>query len=147
MAVASSSQSVEYATMVECFDALVLGISPDPQTMANKLFSVGLVPANLVDRILLQPRENYDKATEIVSLVMKKVEGSPETLEVFMSILADLPSLHDLVGSLHEKYERNKNVHPEEVRCVRGIIRMHTPTTAATLRTKESGCIVLHGNL
>ena len=76
--------------------------------------------------MLLQPRENYDKATEIVSLVMKKVEGSPETIKVFMCILADLSSLHDLMGSLHEKYERNKNVHHEEVRCVKG---MHTPTT------------------
>ena len=91
--------------------------------------------------MLLQPRENYDKATEIVSLVMKKVEGSPETLEVFMSILADLPSLHDLMGSLHEKYERNKNFHHEEVRCVKCVIGMHTPTTAATLRTEESGRI------
>ena len=61
--------------------------------MANKLLSVGLAPTNLVDRMLLQPRENYDKATEIVSLVMKKAEGSPEILEVFMSILADIPSL------------------------------------------------------
>ena len=135
MAVASGSQ--EYATMVQFFEALVLGISQDPLTIANKLLSVGLAPPNLVDRMLLQPRENYDKATEIVSLVMKKVEGSPETLEVFMSILADLPSLHDLVGSLHEKYERNKN----EVRCVKGVIGMHTPTTAATLGTKESGRI------
>ena len=116
MAVAGGSQSVEYATMVECFDALVSGISQDPQTVANKLLSVGLAPANLVDRMLLQPRENYDKATEIVSLVMKKVKGSPETIEVFMSILADLPSLHDLMESLHEKYERNKNVHHKEVR-------------------------------
>ena len=36
MAVAGGSQSVEYATMVECFDALVSGIS---LTVANKLFS------------------------------------------------------------------------------------------------------------
>ena len=116
---AEMAVSVEYATMVECFEALVLGISQDPQTVANKLLSVGLAPPNLVDRTLLQPRENYDKATEIVLQVMKKVEGSSGTLEVFMSILADIPSLHDLVGSLHEKYERNKN----EVRCVKGVQR------------------------
>ena len=122
MAVAGGSQSVEYATMVECFEALVLGISQDPLAVANKLFSVRLASQNLVDRMLLQPRENRDKATEIVSLVMKKVEGSPDTLEVFMSILADLPSLDYLVGSLHEKYECNKN----EVRCVKGVIGMHT---------------------
>ena len=145
MAVAGGSQSVEYATMLECRDALVLGISQDPQTVANKLFSVGLAPRYLVDRMLLQPIENCDKATEIVSLVMKKVEGSPETLEGFMSILADFPSLNDLTRLLHEIYERNKIVHPEEVRCVKGIVRMHTPTTAATLGTKEGGCIVLHG--
>ena len=102
--------------MVECFDTLVLGISQDPLTVANKLLSVRLAPPNLVDRMLLQPRENYDKATEIVSLVMNKVEGSPGTLGVFMGILTDLPSLHDLVDLLHEKYELNKNDHHGEVR-------------------------------
>ena len=111
----AASQSVEYATLVQCTEKLARGISQDPLSMANKLLEAGLVPPTLVSKMLLPSGENYSKATELVLQVIKVVAGFPQKFHVFMKILKDCYWLNDLAETVCGQYEVTKKDQDEVI--------------------------------
>ena len=63
---ATASQSVEYATLVQCTEKLTRGISQDPLNVATKLLEVELVPPKLINTMLLPSKLDYDKAIKLL---------------------------------------------------------------------------------
>ena len=104
----ATPKCVEVVTLQQCVDKLAIGMSMDPLTLANKLLAKGLTSQRLEREILNQDKDNYNKATALVSEVMIIVENSPEKFEVFMDVLNEFMCWDDLVKLVREQYESNK---------------------------------------
>jgi hypothetical protein len=106
---ATGPHCAEYATIVQCAERLTSGLSADPLKVSNKLLEVGMVPQRLVRTMQLPSKDDYDKATTLVSHVTGAVKNYPTNFHVFMEILAEFPWLTNLVKTVLEMYEINKS--------------------------------------
>ena len=105
----AASQSVKYASLVQCTEKLARGISQDPLVIANKLLEVGLVPPKLVRNMLLSSKTDYEKATELVMQLIKVIEGFSEKFDIFIKILKEFYWLNDVVEEVCKRYQINKD--------------------------------------
>ena len=70
----------------------------------NRLVEVGMVSPQLIRTMQLPSRDNYDKATELVSQVTIEVESCPEKYHIFMRVLEEFQWLY----LVQEQYKANK---------------------------------------
>lgn len=105
---ATTMQSAEHATLLQCADRLIGVVSVNPLPVARKLLEAGLVTQDLIDAILLS-KSDHEKATELVLQVIKIIKNSPEKFEVLMKILETFPWMSGLVGSMKWQCGANKN--------------------------------------
>ncbi len=104
----STDQNIEHLTLVECTSLLARGLSLGPLEVAQKCFEQHLVSNSLIESVLLQTKEDYAKASELVKQITTRVQDFPEKFHVFMRILRQLHYLADVYNKVNEKYEENK---------------------------------------
>lgn len=99
---------MEYLTLAQCRDKLCNGLSQDPLTVCNKLFTKKLVSEAQVRDCQLQSKNDYWKASLLVDTASQKIEAFPNNFETFLDILQEFPHLQDVVEHMRKQYKTNK---------------------------------------
>lgn len=100
--------NIEHLTFVECTTILVNEIAQDPLQVAQKCLEENLVSQNLIWSIQTQGKDDRAKASELVTVLITKVEHFPEKFRVFMRILHELRYLKDVSTKVEAKYEEKQ---------------------------------------
>ncbi len=100
--------NIEYLTLSESTSLLAGGVSQYPLKVAQKCFEKRLISEHQIRSVQQQGKDDYQKASELVTSVTTKVQDFPEKFHVFMRILHEFPSLGDVVREVNEKYEGKK---------------------------------------
>ena len=96
----STLESIEYKALAACFAKLVTAFKTSHLTIANELYSRGIIPAEVRSKVAMVGVSNEQKATWIVEAVLDQVHLCPRKYYDFMS----LPSFNEeCFRSLHEE--------------------------------------------
>ena len=92
------SASIEYKTVVACFDKLVIALKSDPLTVSNELVSSNLIPPLEVD--------GQVSAQKIAQLLLDKIKVAPQRYHDMLEVFSRHDWLKDIVGILQSEYSK-----------------------------------------
>lgn len=94
------STSLEYRTLLECFDKLVTALKSDPASVAVHLAAKGLTPADGVT----DQRTKAEQARWMASEILGKVSLVPSRYDDILNVLSEHTWLRDMVKILNSTY-------------------------------------------
>ena len=103
------TDSLEYQTLVQSYNKVVIGLKLDPATVAEELIARSLIPPSVASEMAVQSVTKAQKARTLVQYLLDKVELSSDHYYNFVSTISELGWLNDLVGiltSCHSKSYR-----------------------------------------
>ena len=101
-----STSSSEFETLVRLTPDLQLAVKDDLPRLGSKLLSIGLIPVDRYNHIILNPyRPQHELAADLVQLVQEKVQQNPQNYHIFITILEeDLTLYGDILERLQKIY-------------------------------------------
>ena len=81
-----ASESVEYKTLIKCFDKLTIAFKSSPISIANELLANGFISSEVHEQVLLPGLGDDVKATRLVKCVTDTVNACPGRYYDFMSL-------------------------------------------------------------
>lgn len=98
-------------------------IQSDIVTVANKAYSKRLISENVHSRILTTAIPDVNKASELMSAVLRRVKLHPKSYQKFMEILREEPAYSHLVKTIERSVKKRwKGSQSRSTRGVRGCI-------------------------
>lgn len=98
-----SQETAEYRTFREHYDNLYHAIQ-DPLSLANRLFSEGIIASAVNEQMSVSVTPRLDKNNALLRAVEMQIRTNPSTLQVFLSILNEDPSVQSLVQNMQGKH-------------------------------------------
>ena len=88
------AESLEYKTVLSCFDKLVTALKLDPLTVANELVAEGLIP----------PVDGSVDAQKLAQLLRDKIKLTPKRYYDVIKVFSRHEWLGDIVDILQEEH-------------------------------------------
>ena len=88
------AESVEYKTMIACFDNLVTALKSDPQSISNQLVAKTLIP----------PTDDQPDARTMALRLLEKIQLSPDRFNVVLKVFTRNVWMKEIVTILRFKY-------------------------------------------
>ena len=85
----ASVESPEYSAMRVNYDKLVNILSPSIASLARTLFSKNMIPKAIMDKMRMSSIPEADKAGELLSHLMSRVELKPSVFHEFVKVLEE----------------------------------------------------------
>ena len=104
-----ASYNLEHATLVSLTDKIVLSISMDCSTVAQKLIAINLIPTSSIS--------SSTEAADIFDKVLKAVEIDTESYKRFLAVINDCPHMRSLTEKINKTYEEKKQQQTREKVC------------------------------
>ena len=105
----TSDESPEYSAMRENYHKLIDLLSPSISSLGNILFSQKLIPKAIMDKLRMSSVPEADKAGELLSHLMSRVEHEPSVFHEFVKALKEHdPSNKMVVKMLMTSYQSHK---------------------------------------
>ena len=105
----SSDDSPEYSAMRENYHKLINLLSPSISSLGNILFSRKLIPKAIMDKLRMSSIPEADKAGELLSHLMSRVEHEPSVFHEFAKALEEHdPSNKMVVEMLMASYQSHQ---------------------------------------
>ena len=76
----------------------------DPEVLALELFSKNVVTSTVVEFANNRTHERDERTTKLLMAVGSQIAVDPGTFDVFLSVLANRPSMSVLCGRMKEAY-------------------------------------------
>ena len=94
------AESLEYKTVLSCFDKLVTALKQDPLVVSNELAAKSLIP----------PVSGSVNAQKLAELLLERIELSPKRYYDVVSVFSGHSWLGDIVDILQEEYSMNPEI-------------------------------------
>ena len=105
----NSNESPEYSKMRKNYDKLVSILSPSVTSLARTLFARSLIPQAIMDKMRMSSIPEADKAGELLSHLLSRVEHEPSVFHDFIKALKEHdPSNKMIVDTLTENCESHE---------------------------------------
>ena len=103
----SSKDTAEYKVIQEFFHQLVDHSKTNIPTLCNKLFSIKLLTQHEYDNLLESHKGPYEKATNLIRIILLNVENDISSLSEFLSVLRQC-ELEQVAGDLESSLGHKK---------------------------------------
>ena len=101
------TDSLEYQTLIQSYNKVVIGLKLDPATVAEDLIARSLIPPSVASEMAVQSVTKAEKARRLVQYLLDKVELSSDHYHSFVSAISELGWLNDLVGILNSCHSKS----------------------------------------
>ncbi len=100
----SPAGNAGYSVLVSCSEKIVQSLSQEPNAVAVRFLSVGLITERVLQETNQLNEINADKATRLYTALLGVVQHYPHKYNEFVSTLRLNPLHTDLVRELDSKY-------------------------------------------
>jgi hypothetical protein len=100
---APPARNIKHAALVAVNDKIITSISADPQDVAQTLFAKGMIPQGVLAQA--DNKTQKERASELMRVVLTKVEVFPDTFDVFVDVIQERPWLKESVKLIQNQLE------------------------------------------
>ena len=100
----SDAESPELRAIRQCGTKLTTALSTDPLGISGVLFSKSFLSNEIREKMLLHITTPTEKANILMDAVIRMIQGTPEMMELFLSLLDNDLSLKDIAKNLRSAY-------------------------------------------
>ena len=88
----------------------LLTVIQDPEVLAWELYAENIIPAAVRDAANNMMHERGKRTSDLLVAVDSRIVADPGAFDVFLSVLANRPSMRDIYGKMKETYRKSSSI-------------------------------------